>query len=329
MSTKTFNLNPYSYSSPLLFILISIVIHALLIYSLSTMPSSFAKAFKADKVHVSKKPLIVDVVELPPDAEGIEKEPESETALASNRSLSVKEEHVTKGTRTARLGNTSAESITPPAPSPLAIPSTTPSLESVSTRLDTAPELTERATSEDNNAATEKDSARIIDNEEALDYTKKDEEELKLFPTKERLRKLAKAGRSSRAQEPGPKVSTLSTGGPPEYARHFPIKQSVSLNTSNLKYYKYVLNIKHRIYFYWRYPLASAKKGHQGDLKVDFKILKDGTLEVIEVKSGSGYPALDDAVIKALKLASPFNPFPEDFETENIVINGTFTYSLL
>ena len=103
------------------------------------------------------------------------------------------------------------------------------------------------------------------------------------------------------------------------------------LNTSEFKYQKYFMNVKKRIEFYWEYPPLAARKGQQGRLNIDFVIHKDGTIEVgdIDIIKSSNYPILDDAATTALRLASPFNAFPEDFDVEKITVHGSFEYTLI
>ena len=59
-------------------------------------------------------------------------------------------------------------------------------------------------------------------------------------------------------------------------------------------------------------------------------IHKDGTIKVddIDIIKSSNYPILDDAATTALRLASPFNSFPEDFDVEKITVHGSFEYTL-
>ena len=132
----------------------------------------------------------------------------------------------------------------------------------------------------------------------------------RLFPTDERLDELAR-----------------------QYQQKAPPRERgkvLALNTSELKYHKYLLNMKRRIEFYWRYPYPSQRRGEQGRLRVDFSIAKDGsvTAKEIHVIKSSNYPALDDAAITAIRLASPFNPFPPNFDIEAVDIHANFEYSL-
>ena len=56
---------------------------------------------------------------------------------------------------------------------------------------------------------------------------------------------------------------------------------------------------------------------------------KDGAIKDIKLIKSSNYPALDDAAITALRLASPFQTFPKNFDLNKIDINANFEYNLI
>lgn len=103
--------------------------------------------------------------------------------------------------------------------------------------------------------------------------------------------------------------------------------KTLQLNTSELRYQRYLIGMKDRIQLFWEYPDVAARNGWHGRLRIDFVINKDGTVSDIRLVKSSNYPVLDDAAITALKLASPFQPFPENFAIESILIRGSFEYS--
>lgn len=107
------------------------------------------------------------------------------------------------------------------------------------------------------------------------------------------------------------------------------VGKTLSLNTSELKYQKYLMDMKRKIEFHWEYPALAARNGWQGNLKVNFKINKDGSVSDISLERSSGYPMLDDAAITAVRLSAPFPPFPTNFSIEDISIKGQFTYHLI
>jgi TonB family protein len=102
--------------------------------------------------------------------------------------------------------------------------------------------------------------------------------------------------------------------------------KSLMLDTSEVKYRKYLLDMKTRIENRWEYPQAAARNGWQGRLRIDFTVLKDGSLGSVRLDRSSNRPALDEAAITALRLSSPFAPFPEGFDIESITIHGNFEY---
>ena len=107
------------------------------------------------------------------------------------------------------------------------------------------------------------------------------------------------------------------------------VGKTLQLNTSELRYQKYLVNMKNKIQLYWEYPQLAARNGWEGRLQINFTIRKDGSIGDILLVKSSNYPALDDAAVTALKLASPFPPFPETFGIEQINIKGQFEYSIV
>lgn len=105
--------------------------------------------------------------------------------------------------------------------------------------------------------------------------------------------------------------------------------KTLQLNTAELKYQKYLLDMKRKIEFYWDYPALAARNGWQGSLFLNFTINRDGTVSAVRLERSSGYPMLDDAAITAIRLAAPFPPFPADFTVEDLSIKGQFQYHIV
>lgn len=104
--------------------------------------------------------------------------------------------------------------------------------------------------------------------------------------------------------------------------------KTLQLNTSEIRYQKYLLDMKDRIRRFWDYPEIAGRNGWQGTLRLDFTIKKDGTIGEISLIDSSKYPVLDEAAITAVRLAAPFAPFPGNFEIEELNIKGTFQYDI-
>jgi len=103
-------------------------------------------------------------------------------------------------------------------------------------------------------------------------------------------------------------------------------EETVSLNTQEFKYYAYFSHIKRHIEMAWNYPLEAQKNQWEGRLSLTFVVEADGTVSDIILIHSSGYEVLDEAAIKAIKFASPFNPIPESIGVKRLRINASFEY---
>lgn len=94
------------------------------------------------------------------------------------------------------------------------------------------------------------------------------------------------------------------------------VSDRLSLNTKEFKYADYIKRIRRQVNFYWYQNLdnlpSSVVYAKTKYLTVVNVILDaDGGLEMIEITEGSGAQVLDEAVLSAFKLASPFPNPPE------------------
>jgi len=105
-----------------------------------------------------------------------------------------------------------------------------------------------------------------------------------------------------------------------------PPKDTISINTDDLKYFSYTLKLKNKIEYIWRYPQAAAERGIQGDLLLTFTIQRNGYVSEVRVVSTSGYEILDLEAVRAIKEASPFAPLPDSWDEDQITITGHFIY---
>lgn len=103
-------------------------------------------------------------------------------------------------------------------------------------------------------------------------------------------------------------------------------EETVSLNTQEFKYYTYFSHIKRHIEMAWNYPLEAQKNQWEGRLSLMFVIEEDGSVSDIILIHSSGYEILDEAAIKAIKFASPFNPIPESIGVRRLRITASFEY---
>jgi protein TonB len=76
------------------------------------------------------------------------------------------------------------------------------------------------------------------------------------------------------------------------------------------------------------YPQASSRYGIYGDLRLLVAIRHDGEIENIEVLSSSGHAMLDEAAIRIVRMAAPFEPFPPELRetTDTLEIIRTWKF---
>ncbi|MEE4660607.1 MAG: TonB family protein [Halieaceae bacterium] len=76
------------------------------------------------------------------------------------------------------------------------------------------------------------------------------------------------------------------------------------------------------------YPTASSRYGIYGDLRLLVAIRYDGQIDNIEVLSSSGHAVLDEAAIRIVRLAAPFEPFPASLRetTDRLEIIRTWKF---
>jgi len=104
--------------------------------------------------------------------------------------------------------------------------------------------------------------------------------------------------------------------------------ESVYLNSMDVRYVSYLDNIKLAIELAWNYPEAAARQGIEGNGALSFTIGKDGVLREIKILRTTGSQILDDRFVRAVKMASPFPPLPENIKTKKLKINATYRYIL-
>lgn len=114
-----------------------------------------------------------------------------------------------------------------------------------------------------------------------------------------------------------------------KFARRTPNDtRGLTFNAPEFKHRGYMRMLKQRIESIWAYPEEAVRQGISGDLYIKFSIKRDGHLGNVELIRTSGYRNLDEAAMKAIRDAQPFWPLPEDWQKDDLVINGHFIYIL-
>jgi TonB family protein len=100
----------------------------------------------------------------------------------------------------------------------------------------------------------------------------------------------------------------------------------IDLNTTNYRYIGYMTSVRKAFELVWTYPAEAARRGLQGQVRVEFTIMSDGRVKRIKVVETSGHSVLDEAVVEAIELSSPYSPLPSG--KEQITVVGSFHYVL-
>ena len=108
------------------------------------------------------------------------------------------------------------------------------------------------------------------------------------------------------------------TGAPNNDLIDRPIDERLALNTHKIQFAGYLNRIRRLVNFYWNQnlqnlPVAARARLDRPSYETLVHVILDdaGALESIEISRTSGARALDDAVVKAFRIAGPFPNPPE------------------
>lgn len=96
------------------------------------------------------------------------------------------------------------------------------------------------------------------------------------------------------------------------YAKR-PKRKFISANTREYEFAAYMRGWVARVERIGNlnYPSEARRRNIHGQLVMTVAVRRDGTVERIDVIQPSGYPVLDDAAMRTVRLAEPFAPLPE------------------
>ncbi|MGD8977005.1 MAG: TonB family protein [Gammaproteobacteria bacterium] len=77
------------------------------------------------------------------------------------------------------------------------------------------------------------------------------------------------------------------------------------------------------------FPDAARRLRLEGSPVLEIALRADGSIAEISVRESSGEPTLDEAAIRILKLASPFDPFPRDLREHYSVLRFAYEWRFL
>jgi protein TonB len=108
-----------------------------------------------------------------------------------------------------------------------------------------------------------------------------------------------------------------------------PKRKFVGARAQEYRFAQYVDNWRQKIERIGNlnYPVEAKARRIYGRLQLTVAIKADGEVEGIEVNRSSGYKVLDQAAIRIVRLAAPFDRFPESIRSDTDVLHITRTWT--
>ncbi|MBW2596053.1 MAG: energy transducer TonB [Deltaproteobacteria bacterium] len=106
------------------------------------------------------------------------------------------------------------------------------------------------------------------------------------------------------------------------------VVDTIALDSTDTKYYPYLLQVRENIDRTWSYPEDAFIRGEGGTTVIEFSIIEKGALTGSRVIDSSGYELLDAESLHAIRSAAPFAPFPAEFGLAKLNIVAKFRYTL-
>jgi TonB family protein len=93
-----------------------------------------------------------------------------------------------------------------------------------------------------------------------------------------------------------------------------------SIASYGFKHVSYLLGMQRKIELVFTVPQFRPEHGAIGVPVVGFTVRRNGELAETVLLRSSGYPAVDQALLRAVKRAAPYHPFPDDMPDQEISI---------
>ncbi|MBQ3641547.1 TonB C-terminal domain-containing protein, partial [bacterium] len=99
---------------------------------------------------------------------------------------------------------------------------------------------------------------------------------------------------------------------------------SISDETLGFNFPEYNKNMQTKIYNNLNINNEFPAKNKKLNSIIEFKVLRDGTIEKINVRASSGNQEFDNYCIDAINKSSPLPPLPEEYERNYVFIQYNF-----
>ncbi len=115
------------------------------------------------------------------------------------------------------------------------------------------------------------------------------------------------------------------------YSKRPRIKYLSAAHTKEYKYATYIADWQRKVEKIGRlnFPDEAKRRNLQGDLLLDVALYANGTIAEVNMRRSSGHKILDDAAIAIVRLASPYQAFPPEIQSETDVLHITRTWQFL
>ena len=101
---------------------------------------------------------------------------------------------------------------------------------------------------------------------------------------------------------------------------------SLELDSRNPRYIDYFASLRRQIDRVYFVPEEVLRGETSGTVRVTFTLERTGSLAEAAVETSSEAPLLDEAALRTLRLAEPFEPFPNGVAQERVTITARFVY---
>jgi periplasmic protein TonB len=110
-----------------------------------------------------------------------------------------------------------------------------------------------------------------------------------------------------------------------------PKKKFIGARTEEYRFAVYVDKFRHKVERIGtlNYPQEAKARKIYASLQMTVGIKTDGEVESVEINRSSGHKFLDQAALRIVRLAAPFEPFPRDIksDTDILYITRTWTFT--
>lgn len=130
----------------------------------------------------------------------------------------------------------------------------------------------------------------------------------------ERLRQRLESEEEQAEEPPTPETAPRPASSP-----------TTEVHASDFPYAWYLNVVRTRLTDAWDPPGDRMIAGRANQVVVRFRIHRDGRVTDMSLDGGSGTPGLDASARRAVDLAKPFPPLPEDYDGESLEVAVRFT----